>query len=271
MRAEKSKICIDFRNIAENTADMLRRISGSPYYSEVVGTNVTGDISRRVDIEAENYIVDEIRKLDYKAWIVSEERGTWKLHEEPDIVVLVDPLDGSLNYYLGIPFASVSIAVYKKNSRITEPFYGVVRSIFSNDVIEVCNGIVLLNNVPIKSNLNRGNDVISIYAEKAHQVSAIINKLREKSSSVKTRTMGSAALEAAYAALGLIGHFVHITGRIRTVDIPVGLAIAFILGKEVYTDPHVDTLELISVQTIRKVVITTKSSGLIEVVEQLEL
>jgi hypothetical protein len=55
------------------------------------------------------------------------------------------------------------------------------------------------------------------------------------------------------------------------VDIPVGLAIAFILGKEVYTDPHIDTLELISVQTIRKVVITTKSSGLIEVVEQLEL
>lgn len=270
MYEEAHTICGVFKDIAKNTVEMLRKNIDNSDYMVIIGTGVTGDISRRVDVEAENFVVEQIKDLGYNAWIISEERGVWKLHDKPEMLVLVDPLDGSLNYYLNIPFASVSIAVYNRsNAKIVEPIYGVVYSVFSDTVIEICNDVVFFNDKVFDRALNRGNEVVSIYTEQSHHLHAVVSKLEEKGLKVKTRTMGSAALEAAYAALGLIGHFVHVTGKLRNIDVPVGLAIARRLGRELYVEPSVDELKLDNVEVIRKVAITSRDSGLVEVVKQL--
>ncbi|HEX3057325.1 MAG TPA: inositol monophosphatase family protein [Gaiellaceae bacterium] len=65
-----------------------------------------GDDTTAIDAEAERVVLERLRPLGVS--IVSEEVG---LVDGNSTVVVVDPIDGSLNAKRGIPFFSVSIAV----------------------------------------------------------------------------------------------------------------------------------------------------------------
>jgi len=73
----------------------------------VFGQGLGGDETTAVDKAAEDAILARLRALDDVA-IVSEEAG--RLGDGSTLVV-VDPIDGSLNAKRGIPFFSLSIAV----------------------------------------------------------------------------------------------------------------------------------------------------------------
>jgi myo-inositol-1(or 4)-monophosphatase len=73
----------------------------------VLGQGLGGDDTTAVDRAAEDAILARLRVLDDVA-VVSEEVG--RLGEGSTLVV-VDPIDGSLNAKRGIPFFSVSIAI----------------------------------------------------------------------------------------------------------------------------------------------------------------
>lgn len=250
------------REIANGLASLLRKYFGLDEYGKIIGTGVTGDQSRYVDIVAEEYVVNEVKKRNLRAWVIGEERGRWILCEEPEYLILVDPLDGSLNYALRIPFASISIAVYRKAKSIIEPEYGVVLNIFTGDAIEIYGEEVTFNGVHVSHYLDRGLEVLSVYTEDARHLDMLVKGLRENGIHVKTRTMGSASLEAAYAALGLIGHFVHLTGKIRNTDLAVALAVASKLGAGVYIRPPLNGIKVDEVQNIERVVIASKNSPL---------
>ena len=72
----------------------------------VLGQGLGGDDTTAVDRAAEDAIVAHFRDLDVT--IVSEEVGRLGTG---DTVVVIDPIDGSLNAKRGIPFFSVSIAI----------------------------------------------------------------------------------------------------------------------------------------------------------------
>src|SRR5437016_3594590 len=72
----------------------------------VLGTGEGGDETTAIDQAAEDAIVERLRATG--ATIVSEEVGVL---EGSDTVVVIDPIDGSLNAKRGIPFFSLSIAV----------------------------------------------------------------------------------------------------------------------------------------------------------------
>jgi myo-inositol-1(or 4)-monophosphatase len=73
---------------------------------EVVGTGMGGDETTAVDAAAERAILARFHGLDVT--IVSEEVGVFG---DGATVVVIDPIDGSLNAKRGIPFFAVSIAV----------------------------------------------------------------------------------------------------------------------------------------------------------------
>lgn len=262
MMSSHLHLCRELKNIVSKTSELLRSLYGREDLMEIVGVGVSGDVTRRIDLIAEEFIVSEFRKLGVKAWVVSEEKGSWELAPDPDFIALVDPLDGSINYYLGLPFVSVSIALYRPGSRITDPLCGVVQSVFTDTLVEVLGENVLLNGKLVHRHLGKGFEVVSIYAENPNQIKLVIGRLEEKGTKIRTRTMGSAALEASFAAIGLIGHFVHVTGKLRNVDIPVALAAASRLGAELLVEPSVAELPIDRVVNIRKVFITQKNSGL---------
>jgi myo-inositol-1(or 4)-monophosphatase len=95
------------RDAVEDVRGVLDELPTRHEREPVVGTGLGGDETTAVDAAAERVIIERFRDLDDVA-IVSEEVG--HLGDGATIVV-IDPIDGSLNAKRGLPFFSVSIAV----------------------------------------------------------------------------------------------------------------------------------------------------------------
>jgi myo-inositol-1(or 4)-monophosphatase len=97
--------------------DVRRVLAGLPTRAErepVVGTGVGGDQTTAVDEAAERAIVERLESLHATGvdfTLVSEELGERRFGDESSTVVVVDPIDGSLNAKRGLPIFSVSLAV----------------------------------------------------------------------------------------------------------------------------------------------------------------
>lgn len=264
-----SYICSVFREISNKLVKLLRENHGKEEYYKVVGEGVSGDKSRLIDLMAEDYFTNEVEKLGLKIWVVGEEKGLRKLVLDPEYLVIVDPLDGSLNYVSNMPFSSVSIAVYRYTSPVTDPIYGIVQSVFSNDTIEICQGNVLYRGVLLNSYVNRGAELVSIYTENPRDLEILQKIYRDRGFYIKTRTMGSASLEAAYAAIGFIGGFIHLTGKLRSSDVSVALAIANKIGAKVVTEPSLHNIKIDVIQPIRRVFISSANSPIWSIINEL--
>jgi myo-inositol-1(or 4)-monophosphatase len=97
-----SRACVaDVRAVL---VDLPTRVEREP----VVGSGMGGDETTAIDRAAENAILARLRAVDEPLTIVSEEVGVFG---DGGSVVVVDPIDGSLNAKREIPFFSVSIAV----------------------------------------------------------------------------------------------------------------------------------------------------------------
>lgn len=264
------EICKAYRRVVENAVNLLREYYGIDYYIEIVGKGVSGDVSRRIDIVVEDYIADCALNTGFKTWILGEEKGLRRLVESPEYIVVVDPLDGSLNYALGIPFVAVSLAVYAVNNRnIASAIYSNVTSVFTNNIIEFCNGKTYYNKIEVTKRANKGGEVLSIYTENPLTLKIIKEAFTKAGLELKTRTMGAASLEASYAALGFIGQFAHLTGKIRNVDLAAAFTIAQALGAFTYTQPALGEISITRLETISKVVIASTNSPLLNILGEL--
>jgi myo-inositol-1(or 4)-monophosphatase len=95
------------RAAVEDVKGVLEELPTRAEREPVVGAGLGGDETTAVDKAAEDAILAHLRPLD-DLTIVSEEVGR---EGNGATVVVVDPIDGSLNAKRGIPFFSVSIAV----------------------------------------------------------------------------------------------------------------------------------------------------------------
>jgi myo-inositol-1(or 4)-monophosphatase len=77
----------------------------------VVGDGVGGDETTAIDAAAERAVVARLDAAGADFALVSEELGLRAARDGGGLVVVVDPIDGSINAKRGIPFFSVSIAV----------------------------------------------------------------------------------------------------------------------------------------------------------------
>ena len=87
------------------------------------------DVGLLVDKESEKIILKRIRNTFPSHNIYSEEIGAIK--NDSDLTWYIDPLDGTNNYFVGIPYFGVSIALVKNGEAIV----GVVYNPITNQVI----------------------------------------------------------------------------------------------------------------------------------------
>jgi len=107
------------------------------------------DISLAVDIESESIILDILKGKYPNHNYYSEEFGEIKSNSK--FTWYIDPLDGTNNYFAGIPYFSVSIALLFEN----EIIIGVVYNPISNQFFEAMkDGGALLNGVSINPSNN---------------------------------------------------------------------------------------------------------------------
>ncbi len=103
------------------------------------------DVVTDIDIRSERLIIDAIRDVFPEHTIHAEEAGI--TNPGSDYVWYVDPLDGTSNFLIGIPYFSVSIGVAYQGEVIA----GVVLNPILNELYESEKGRgALLNGVSIK-------------------------------------------------------------------------------------------------------------------------
>lgn len=98
---------------------VLRKYFGQAL--KVVEKSTSVDYKTKADLESEKIILKILKKEFPKYNILSEEEG--KTSKGSNYTLVIDPLDGTNNFVLGIPTFSVSIALLYKNEIIAGVVY----------------------------------------------------------------------------------------------------------------------------------------------------
>ena len=165
------------------------------------------DIATQMDHASEKLIVDAILAARPNDGIIGEEGANRE--STSGVTWVIDPVDGTVNYFYGLPGWSISIAVKDENGVLA----GVVHSpttnstwkasrgggAFLNDVRIECNNPIELNRALLSSGF--AYDVASRY-EQLKIVNALLPQIRD------LRRIGSAAADICHVATGLVdGYF----------------------------------------------------------------
>ena len=87
-----------------------------------------GDMALAIDRAAEDAVLGELDASGFGMRVVTEERGTLELGGGGEYVVVVDPIDGSLNAKRDMPWHALSIAIARGNA-MADVEFGYVATI----------------------------------------------------------------------------------------------------------------------------------------------
>ena len=158
------------------------------------------DIKLNIDIESEKLILDFINQ-NSKLPILSEESGA--SNDLGDTYWIVDPLDGSSNYFRKIDICAVSIALMHQG----EPLLGVIND-FMNEHLYFAskNGGAFCNNISIKvsdiKDAAEGTIMTGIPAKSSYSDDEFKLMIKLFQKWKKVRMIGSAAIANLYIAKG---------------------------------------------------------------------
>jgi len=202
---------------------VLARLPTRAEREPVVGEGRGGDETTAIDRAAEEAILERIREA--AGAVVSEEIGRFGGDALP--LVVVDPIDGSLNAKRGIPFFSLSIAV-AEGEAMDDVVFGFVHDFGSHEEWTARRGEgAWLDDEPLGAERPKNEIEIlsfeatrtSLVARDAPKVAALAHRLR---------IMGSLALSLCHLAAGRVDAVCSLKPA-RSVDI----AAAQLLCREV--------------------------------------
>lgn len=193
------------------------------------------DIKLELDVRCQTTITDLLlaKFPDHK--ILGEEGNAGG---EGEVEWIVDPIDGTVNYFYGIPHFCVSIAA--RNRVTQEPLLGVIFDPMQNELWTVINGEApQLNGKPITvSDRSEMSDaVVTVGFSKSKEALDLgFERYKRIAYNVrKTRMLGSAALALAYIACGRLDAYVE--EQISLWDVAAGVLLVEAAGGKVSMQP----------------------------------
>ncbi len=215
------------------------------------------DIKLELDVRCQELIEDILRGAFPEIPLLGEEGDSGNVNAEYRWVV--DPIDGTVNYFFGMPHAAVSIALQSKSDKwqVTSDkknnqrpgenhvtrhsshvtLLGVIYDPFTDELwTATLGGKTRLNGRPVRcSDRSRLNDALvamgfSKSKENLEKSLPHLNRLARQAK--KIRIMGSAALELAYVASGRLD--VYIERTINLWDIAAGGLMVECSGGEMF-------------------------------------
>jgi myo-inositol-1(or 4)-monophosphatase len=99
------------RAAVEDVRQLLDELPTRAEREPVVGHGLGGDDTTAIDAAAERAIVSRLDATGADFTLVSEELGRRAARDGSALVVVLDPIDGSINAKRGIPFFALSVAV----------------------------------------------------------------------------------------------------------------------------------------------------------------
>ena len=202
-----------------------------------VDAKLKHDIKLEVDKLSEKRIIEIIRETYPDHSILAEEGGA--IETDSEYLWIIDPLDGTVNYYYGIPYFCTSIACIKVNKGRTDLAQnfsdigeGVCAAIYSgptNELIYAATGKgAYLNDQPIHASTETRIEEC-ILTTGFGNTRESFDKMFKNSSAIgqkarKIRCMGAAAYDIANVACGRFNCFFE--NSIHSWDIAAGAIIA---------------------------------------------
>src|SRR5437763_8936029 len=185
------------RACVEDVRAVLVQLPTRAEREPVVGSGEGGDETTAVDQAAEDAIVTRLRAVG-DVTIVSEEVGRVG---DGKTVVVVDPIDGSVNAKRGIPFFSVSIAV-ADGETMGDVAFGYVYDFGSGEEWTARRGEgAWLNGAPLGNEPPKGRlELLSFEATRTELIARDAPKVVELAD--RLRMMGSLALSLCHLAAG---------------------------------------------------------------------
>ena len=216
-------------DVKEVLEELPTRIEREP----VVRQGEGGDDTTAIDQAAEDVILARFRDLDVT--IVSEEIGRYG---DGATLVVVDPIDGSLNAKRGIPFFSLSIA-FADGERMGDVFLGYVYDFGTGEewIGRRGEGATLNGE---KLGAVRPKDTIEILSFEATRSSLIAEKAPAVVDlAYRLRIMGSLALSLCHLAAGRMDAVCSLK-EARSVDIAAGQLLCHEVGLslQLFDDPR---------------------------------
>jgi myo-inositol-1(or 4)-monophosphatase len=195
------------------------------------------DIKLELDVRSQALITDLILKTFPEHAILGEEGG--EIGGQGDVEWIIDPIDGTVNYFYNIPHFCVSIAA--RDRRTHELLVGVIFDPMQNETWAVAKDTApTLNGKPIQcSGRSEMKDCIVTvgFSKSKESINAGFERYQRIAYEVrKTRMMGSAALAMAYIACGRLDAYVE--EQISLWDIAAGQMLIEACGGTVKTTPN---------------------------------
>ncbi len=157
------------------------------------------DLVTGADLKSEKIILDKIKASFPDHQILSEESG--RSGKKSDYLWIIDPLDGTTNFFMHNPLWSVSIGLAYKGKMIMGAVYAPMQKELYHAVLGqgayLNNKKITVNNDPIKS-LNA-----FCHGREIKNIQRMVKYFAyQKEHSLDCRQIGSAAIETAYVAAG---------------------------------------------------------------------
>ncbi|MDK2990596.1 MAG: monophosphatase [Methanoculleus sp.] len=206
-------------DVAGVVRDAVAGMVGTPEAGEYVKMGADGTPTKKIDQVAEDIIVDYFARHPFCRRLISEELGCAEMGGEKGTIFL-DPVDGTYNAVVGIPFYALSIA-YAKEGIVQA---GYVQNLATGETFHAVRGRgACLDGHPIRvSRVSLLEEsAMSVYGRKFDptRVQMIGRKIR------RWRLLGASALELCYVGCGRIDGFVDVRGTLRVTDAAAGMLV----------------------------------------------
>ena len=181
-------------------------------YTNTIGFG--GDNSLKMDLLAENIFIKHLEKLGN---IYSEECGL--LNTNKEYTFIIDPLDGSNNFYSNLPYYGTSVAIQKDGITVAGFVTNLISSLvtykaFDEEIKQI--SLIDLKEINIKE---VKKTKIAIF-ERAYEYPVLCQKLSKNN--IKFRSLGAVALSLSDSNNY---DFVLYCGKIREFDVIASLYI----------------------------------------------
>ena len=170
-----------------------------------VGIGKDGTPTKAVDSVAERAAMEVL--LKERVTVVSEESG---VVGEGDVIVALDPIDGTFNAERGIPIYSVSLC-FSDSERLGDAFFGYVYNIATGE--EYYAG----------EDAYKDGEKISVSGEERIECNAVYYYPLRPLPLKRVRILGCASLELCFVADGRFDCFIDTRGMLRIYDVAAGI------------------------------------------------
>jgi myo-inositol-1(or 4)-monophosphatase len=229
--------------VYQNTKHLIGTVEGNKKFGRGAG----GDISRKIDLDAEKAVIDTIQRYHFKPTIIGEECG--RIQGKDGGFLIMDAIDGTMNASRGLPFYCCSLA-YSINYRLSSVVDAAVIDLTTGDIYHASkekgaywnkDRIYARRSKSSNSSSNRsqqdlqqdmliGMNISGISADTINRLSRLISK------AIHIRHFGANALELCYFARGLMDAYIDFRGKIRPTDMAAAYLILKEAGGKIYSD-----------------------------------